>query len=175
MKKIKKTKNQGILFWITGLSGSGKSSIGKILFNKIQNKYGPTIILHGDDLRKIFNLKGYSKEERKRIGIMYIKFLKLIINQKINVIMTVVGLQHSIRELNKKLFKNYVEIFIKSDLRKILKFNKKKIYSKYKTNITGLDLKPEFPKKPDLIINNNFTKTIKEISDNLFKKIIQII
>ena len=33
-------KNKGILFWITGLSGSGKTSIAKKLKNKIESKYG---------------------------------------------------------------------------------------------------------------------------------------
>ena len=34
-KKVKILKNKGILFWITGLSGSGKTSISKnISFNK---------------------------------------------------------------------------------------------------------------------------------------------
>ena len=34
MKKIKKNKSKGILFWITGLSGSGKTSIGKKIKKK---------------------------------------------------------------------------------------------------------------------------------------------
>ena len=33
-KKVKILKNKGILFWITGLSGSGKTSISKKYFNK---------------------------------------------------------------------------------------------------------------------------------------------
>jgi len=53
MKKLK--KNKGILFWITGLSGCGKTTIAKKIENNISKKYGPTIILSGDDLKKIFN------------------------------------------------------------------------------------------------------------------------
>ena len=47
------------LFWITGLPGSGKTTIAKKIHNKIQNRYGPTIEISGDDLRKIFSLKKY--------------------------------------------------------------------------------------------------------------------
>ena len=53
MKKI--DKNKGIVFWITGLSGSGKTLIAKKIGNEIKLKYGPTIIISGDDVRNIFN------------------------------------------------------------------------------------------------------------------------
>ncbi len=48
---------------------------------------------------------------------------------------------------------------------------KKKIYfKKNKQNIVGLDIKPELPEKPDIIINNNFKKSIKSLSkETLFK------
>ena len=49
---IKNKFNQkGILFWITGLSGSGKTSIAKKILPLIRKKYGPTIHLDGDALR----------------------------------------------------------------------------------------------------------------------------
>ena len=48
-------KNKGILFWITGLSGSGKTTIAEKIKKDISNKYGATLIFSGDDLRKLFN------------------------------------------------------------------------------------------------------------------------
>ena len=54
-------RKQAFLFWITGLSGSGKTIIGKKIFRFIYKKFGPTIIVSGDDLRNIFNLKIVSK------------------------------------------------------------------------------------------------------------------
>ena len=54
---MKLKKNKGILFWITGLSGSGKTAIAEKIKSNILNKYGPTVIVSGDDLRKMFNLK----------------------------------------------------------------------------------------------------------------------
>ena len=59
MNKI--IKSTGIVFWITGLSGSGKSTIGVKLKKLIESEYGKTIIIHGDDVRKIYNNKSYSK------------------------------------------------------------------------------------------------------------------
>ena len=54
-----------------------------------------------------------------------------------------------VRKKNKKNIGNYIEIFIDCDISKILKKTKKKHY-KIKNNIVGLDIKPEFPKKPDI-------------------------
>ena len=49
-----KSKKYGKIFWITGLSGSDKSTIGEKLKTLIKNKYGKTIIIHGDDIRNIY-------------------------------------------------------------------------------------------------------------------------
>ena len=62
MKKFK--KNKGILFWITGLPGSGKTSIAKEIFPHVKKKFGQTILISGDDLRKLFKLKSFSKKNR---------------------------------------------------------------------------------------------------------------
>ena len=63
---MKIIKNKGILFWITGLPGSGKTSIAKLLKKDIEKKIGPTLILSGDDVRKMFNLNSYSHNDRKK-------------------------------------------------------------------------------------------------------------
>ena len=54
MKKI--NKNKGILFWITGLSGSGKTTLGKKIHKEIIKQFGPTLMISGDDVRKLFKL-----------------------------------------------------------------------------------------------------------------------
>ena len=64
MKKY--NKNKGILFWITGLSGSGKTTIAKKIKKDISKMYGPTIMISGDDIRGIFKLKGYEYSDKKR-------------------------------------------------------------------------------------------------------------
>ena len=125
---MKVNKKKGILFWITGLSGSGKTSVGKKVYKKISKKYGKTILLNGDDLRKIFNLKKFSYNERYKIALSYSKFCENIINQKINIIFTTVSMFNKVREYNKKKIENYVEIYIATNIEDIIKNNKKKIY-----------------------------------------------
>ena len=116
MKKINKKK--GILFWVTGLSGSGKTTLGNKIKKDIAKIYGPTLMVSGDDIRSIFNLKGYDYNERLKILKKYTKFVKYITNQKINIIFAVVGMVESTRKWNRKNIDNYVEIYIKSELKK---------------------------------------------------------
>lgn len=166
-----KKNNKGNLFWITGFSGSGKTQIAKKIHSKIKKNYGPTILFSGDDIRKIFNLKGYTYKDRLEVVMKYCKLAKLITNQNINVIFAVVGMMHSVRNWNRKNIKNYIEIYIKSDLKKIIKKGKKRIYHQNKENIIGLDIKPEYPKKPDIVLYNSFKKNVNAYAVDLMNKI----
>ena len=169
-------KKKGILFWITGLSGSGKTTLGKNIHKDIIKLYGPTIMISGDNLRKIFKLSGHSKNERLKITKSYCSFVKYITDQNINVIFAVVGLFDEPRRWNRKNVSNYIEIYIKSNIKKIIKLGQKKIYHKKNIkNIVGIDLKPEFPKKPDITITNSFKFSKEKMSKMIVKKINKIL
>lgn len=169
-------KKKGILFWITGLSGSGKTTLGKAMHRDIINLYGPTIMISGDNLRKIFKLSGHSKIERLKITKSYCDFVKYITDQNINIIFAVVGLFDEPRKWNRKNIPNYIEIYIKSNIKKIIKLGRKKIYHKKNIkNIVGFDIKPEFPKKPNIIITNSFKLSKEKMSKIIIKKIEKIL
>ena len=176
MKKIKIDKNYGILFFITGLSGSGKTSISTKLRKNIENKYGKTLLLTGEKIRDIYSFNSFSKKDRLKLGFQNIELINLILKQKINVIYDAVALLKELRIQKKRIIKNYLEIFIKTDIAAIIKFNKKKkIYKKVKTNIMGVHIKPDYPKNPHIRINNNFKKSILNLTTELEKKINEIL
>jgi adenylylsulfate kinase-like enzyme len=169
---IKKNKKKGILFWITGLSGAGKTSIANSIKNEIKKQYGNTLVFNGDDLRKIFKLNKYDQKSRLEYSKNYGKFAKFITDQNINLIFTIVGMYDEIRKWNKKNIDNYVEIYLKANILKIQKKRKKKLYLKTKSDIVGISIKPQFPKRPHIVIKNNFDKSIKDLSKTLMKRII---
>ena len=173
MKKLK--RNKGILFWITGLSGSGKTAIAEKIKNNISNKYGPTVIVSGDDLRKIFNYRKFSRKDRLTYALNYGKFCKCITDNKINIILSTVSMFHKVRKWNRTNISNYVEIYIQSDINKIIKQKNKFFYKRNYKNIIGKDIKPELPQSPHITIENNFNKSIKVLTKYLIKKINKII
>lgn len=173
LKKIKKiNKKKGILFWISGLSGSGKTTLGKIIHKDISKLYGPTLMVSGDDLRKIFSLKGYDYKDRLEIGKKFNKFCKFITGQKINLIFAVVGMFDQVRRSNKLNVENYIEIYIKSNIKEIIKINKKRVYKiKNPGKLIGIDIKPEYPKEPNIVIRNNFSKPTNVLAEELLEQI----
>jgi len=177
-RKIKFNKKKGILFWITGLSGSGKTTIAKKIKKNISEIYGPTIEISGDDFRKAFKLnksKDFSHKSRLNNLWKYHQFCKLITDKKINLIFSIMGLYSRARQWNKKNIENYIEIYIKTDIKKIMNQKKKEIHLKKKKNVVGYDIKAELPKEPHVKVVNNFDKNLDELSKQILFKIKKII
>ena len=164
-------KNKGILFWITGLSGSGKTTIAEKIKKKIYDKYGPTLTISGDDVRTLFNYNKFSRKDRLAYALSYGKFCKYITDRNINVIFSTVSLFDKVREWNRSNINNYIEIYIKSDIKDVIKKKQKYFYKGNYKNIVGKNLKAEFPKSPDIVIKNNFTKKLNKLSSELLKKL----
>jgi adenylylsulfate kinase-like enzyme len=164
-------KKSGIVFWITGISGSGKSTLSRKICPFVKKKFGPTIILSGDNLREVFKLNKYDKNYRMQVGKQYTKFLRLIIRNKVNVLFSVVGLFHELHNYNRKHLKNYIEILIDSNFKKT-ELRKQKIFYKNKVNnVWGRDIVPEYPKRPHIILKNDFKKNKNSLSIELIEKI----
>ena len=75
-------------------------------------------------------------------------------DQDLIVICSTVFLFHEIYSLNRKIFRNYYEIFIDIDLETLFARDPKGIYKKYNEgkikNVSGLDLKVDRPKNPKI-------------------------
>ena len=158
---------------MTGLPGAGKTSIANIIIKPLIKKFGYTILFNGDDIRKIFDLTDYSSSGRKKIGIQYSKLFQKITDQNVNVLFAGGVLINKVRERNRKKIENYFEIYLKAYQKKIISKNYKKLYKKTK-NLVGIKIKPEYPKKPDIVIHNDFKQSIEKLSKDLLKKINQI-
>ena len=154
-----------------GIPGSGKSSISKNIFNIIEKRYGPTLRINGNEARNMLKLKGYTKHERLKIAFKYHELCKIISKLGVNVLFDVACLFEKVRKKNRKYLKNYLEIFIKTDSKTLIQRKQKYFYKTKTKNVYAIDLKPEFPKKPEILINNNFKKSIKYLSNSLLRKI----
>lgn len=169
-KKIKLDKKYGIVFWTEGFSGSGKSSILNLIHKKIEKKFGTTLNISGDDLRHLYNLHGYKKSDRIKNSYKFSEFLSFLSKKKINVLYSVVGLNHSARKIYKSKIKNFLVTLIDADIIKIIRLGKKKTY-KDKKYILGIDIKAEYPKKPNFIIKNDMQKNLKTLANQYFNDI----
>ena len=78
--------------WLIGPSASGKSTIAKELYTKIQKEVSKLIIIDGDNIRDLFDNKyGYDAISRSKVTKRYIKLVKWLQNFEISSIVSVIS------------------------------------------------------------------------------------
>lgn len=166
---------KGRVYFITGLSGVGKSTIARELFKLIRNIKSNAVFLDGDDLRELFlNDLGYSLEDRKKMAMRYVRLAKLLSDQNIDVILATISMFSEVRQWNRKNIENYAEIYIKASLDTLIKRDPKGIYKNAlcgrERNVLGIDLQFEEPDTPDLIIENDCGLSSESLAREIFER-----
>lgn len=164
--------NRGVLYWITGLSGAGKTTLGNRLYYEKRKEQDNVILLGGDILKNIVGDSiGYTIEDRKKRAIKYAMLCKTLTDQGIIVICCTIAMFDEVREWNRKNNKGYVEIFLDVPREVLEERDQKGMYSSLKkgklTNLPGIDMEVEFPKNPDIIIKNDGRYSVKECVDKI--------
>ena len=162
-------------YWITGLSATGKTTLSKLLVDSFRASGKVVVHLDGDELRQVLSDEAYTREERIALGMRYSRLCRLLINQGIDVVISVIGLFKELHRWNKENIPNYIEIFIDTPLEELKKRDPKDIYKRFTSgkikNVAGLDLKVDFPVNPDVCLKWSSSKTIdsmfQELLDNI--------
>ena len=154
---------KGRVYWVTGLSGAGKTTIGKLWYNEILAKMPNVVFLDGDMLRAIFaGDLGYSQEERRRIAMRYARLCKMLSEQGICVVCCTISMFDSVREWNRENIADYVEVYIKVSMETLRRRDQKGLYSHADGNVAGVNFQVEEPKTPDVILENDGQFTPEE-------------
>lgn len=149
-----------MIIWITGLSGSGKTTIAKSLSKKLQLLSIRNIVLDGDNLRTIFgNRWGYEKEERKDLAFVYSRLCQFLSDEGNTVICATVAMFEDVRRWNRENNADYLEVYLRVPLSVLQKRDQKGLYTSYKEKqnadssvyMQGYEL----PQNPDLVIDNH--------------------
>ncbi len=174
--------NKGLTLWLTGLSGSGKSTITQALYTKLKD-LNPEIkieILDGDEIREhLCRDLGFSRDDRlkniERIGFLAGKISK----HGVLVIVPVIAPYQSARDLARQLSENFVEVFISASLETVKSRDPKGLYKKALSgeikNFTGVSDPYEIPENPDILIeteamsvNDSCNKIINHLKNHGF-------
>lgn len=164
---------KGTLYWITGLSGAGKTTIGTLLYHYIKAKKNNVVMLDGDILRELYQNKDYSPEGREKISYMNGRLFKLLTDQGIDVIACVIGMKHAYRQWNRDHIEKYVEVYLDVPIEVLIRRDSKGLYGKALRkeidNVYGIDLPYEEPENPEIRIVNDSTNTPEEVCDKIIR------
>lgn len=144
-----------MIIWLIGISGAGKTTIGRRLeshFNKLGIK---NYLLDGDEVRDLFDRDlGYSDAEREaNIKRIILGAYLLDRNDIVGIVCNISPLEH-LRVLARRKIAGYNEIYLKKDLRISMKNDVKGIYQENagKTQLVGIDATFDEPQHPDLVL-----------------------
>ncbi len=150
-------KQKAKVIWMTGLSGSGKTTIAIALEKVLHGKGFLTQVLDGDNVRTgINNNLGFSEQDRTENIRRIAEVSNLFLNCGIITINCFVSPTIAIREQAKKIIgqENFVEVFINTPLEICEQRDVKGLYKKARAgeikDFTGIDAPFEAPLNPNI-------------------------
>ncbi len=179
----------GLVLWITGLPGSGKSTIA----DGIMRAYPDFVILRMDEIRRLITpIPTYSEDEREIVYRAIVYMAKVLYRLKHNVIIDATANRRRWRELARQNIQNFAEIYLRCPIDACQRREKerqdthlapKNIYKKglEGSPVPGITVPYEEPLNPELTIDTSrlkpeesITIAVNFISDLLHSKNTQI-
>lgn len=165
----KKIEN-GCVLWMTGLSGAGKTTLAKKIYDELKLKKNNVVWLDGDHIRKYFPNLGFSPAERidhiKRVAMT----ASLLEQQGNIVIVSLISPYKIARDEARQMCRAFYEIYLAADLEVCKKRDVKGLYLKAENGelkqLTGVSDLYEAPVDPQLILETG-TQTLQQSFDIL--------
>ena len=168
LHKVTKEERQQLLkqkspvIWLTGLSGSGKSTIANELAIKLQQEGKLAYILDGDNVRMGLNKDlGFSDYDRKENIRRIAEVAKLLSDAGVIVITAFISPFREEREKAKEIIGrgNFIEVFVRTSLETCEKRDPKGLYKKARAGeipmFTGIDSPYEEPLNYDIMVSGD--------------------
>ncbi len=150
------------VIWLTGLSGSGKTTIARHLFQDLLLDNKPSIILDGDEMRDVFNNHRYDKSARLLQAEQIIKLAKLVQQSNIIPIVSLISPYRESRQAAKKDLPNFIEVYLNTSLSVC---QQRDVKGLYKTGVLK-DAYYEASDNPNIILDTsvvNINECVAEI------------
>ena len=164
-------RKKGTVYWLTGLSGAGKTTVGFELVKILENQGKDVVRLDGDLLREVFGSTDYTLEGRKKISFQYSRMCKMLADQGFDVVACVIAMFDEVRKWNRDNIENYIEVYLKVPIEKLIERDQKGLYTKVlnkeAANVMGMDVPFQEPKEPSLIIDNSGALSPREAAERI--------
>lgn len=167
---------RGIVIWMCGLSGSGKSTIANAVERVLHQQGRFTTILDGDNLRTGLNSNlGFSDEDRLENIRRFAEVAKLFLSQGVITLVSAITPRGELRDLARGLLgDDLFEVYVKASYATCEQRDVKGLYAKAARgeikNFTGRDNSFEEPQNPDLVIDTE-KSTVEDAAFELLEAI----
>ena len=161
---------RGFTVWLTGLSGTGKTTIASLLAAKLRESGRRVEVLDGDTLRQTLSRDlGFSREDRM-LQIERLGFLCELLNRhEVVALVAAITPYRSAREKVREKLENFVEIFLECPVEVLAQRDPKGLYGQAQrgeiTNLTGVSDPYEPPLSPELSFRTDLESADKCVQD----------
>lgn len=167
-------KKSAFVVWFTGLSGTGKTTLAKLLVPLFTKDSLEVEHIDGDELRDLFPEVGFARSDRE----LHIKRVahtaSLLEKHNVVTITSLISPYESSRNFAKSICKNFFEIYLSTPLEVCEKRDPKGLYLKARSgvikNFTGIGDVYEIPKTPFLNLNTEIGNP-EELAITIYQKI----
>ncbi len=161
-------KQKGVIVWLTGLSGSGKSTVAREVELALVENGKNAFVLDGDNIRHGLNKDlGFSPEDRKenirRIG----EIAKLMAQSNIITLTAFISPYKADRDTVRALLPEgqFIEVLCNASIEVCESRDTKGLYKKARAGqipeFTGISAPYEAPERPELVLNTG-NETLEE-------------
>lgn len=174
-------KQRGLVVWLTGLSGAGKSTISLSLERALTDEGYFVYCLDGDNLRLGLNHNlGFSREDREENIRRIAHVAALFCDACFITVVSCISPLRSMRKMAREIIGdgNFIETYVKADFQECRRRDPKGLYRKAHqgelANFTGVGAAYEIPENPELVLDTEelpVDECIKLLSKNIKKRL----
>lgn len=152
-----------MVVWLLGLSGAGKTTIGRELWRIWREQEPNTVFVDGDEIRAVFKdsdrTDSHTVAGRRRNAERIFELCRWLDGQDLNVVCTILSIFPELRQQNRDAFSGYFEVFVDCSMETLIASDYKGLYAGAKSgkipNVVGMDIPFPRPENADCTIDNS--------------------